>query len=49
MAITWKKPNGTIIETNDRDETIAHCESLSWERVTVTYETQAEPDNNPDT
>ena len=26
----WTKPNGTKIETNDSDETIAYCKSLGW-------------------
>lgn len=28
----WIKPNGTEIETNDSEETIAYCESLGWKR-----------------
>jgi hypothetical protein len=26
----WIKPNGTEIETNDREETIEYCKSLGW-------------------
>jgi len=29
----WIKDNGDEIETNDLPATIAHCESLGWERV----------------
>lgn len=29
----WKKPNGSEIETNDMDATIAYCESLDWTRL----------------
>ncbi len=32
---TWTKPNGNIIETNDRRETIAYCKSLGWLREVV--------------
>lgn len=28
----WIKPNGTEIETNDRDETIEYALSLGWKR-----------------
>lgn len=28
----WIKPNGNKIETNDKKETIAYCESLGWKR-----------------
>ncbi len=30
--ITWTKPNGLEIETNDMPATIAKCESLGWKR-----------------
>ncbi len=29
----WTKPNGSEIETNDRPETIEHCESLGWKLI----------------
>jgi hypothetical protein len=29
----WIKPNGQEIETNDRPETIEHCESIGWKEV----------------
>jgi len=28
--IYWLKPGGIVIRTNDRLETIEHCESLGW-------------------
>ena len=28
----WIKDNGQEIETNDRPETIAHCESIGWKK-----------------
>lgn len=36
--ITWKKPAGTLVSTNDAPETVAYCESLGWKRVKVTVE-----------
>jgi hypothetical protein len=33
MSIKWKRPSGTILETNDRDVTIAYCEKLGFERM----------------
>lgn len=30
--ITWIKPSGGEIETNDRPATIAYAESLNWKR-----------------
>jgi hypothetical protein len=33
LMITWKRPTGSIIETNERDETIKHAVSLGWEPV----------------
>ena len=29
----WKKPNGSILETNDRPETIAYCEEIGLKPV----------------
>jgi hypothetical protein len=29
----WIKPNGQEIETNDRPETIEHCESIGWKEA----------------
>lgn len=29
----WLRPSGTKIETNDRKETIAHCENIGWVRL----------------
>ena len=29
----WLKDNGDAIETNDLPATVAHCESLGWEKV----------------
>ena len=31
--IKWKRPSGTIIETNDDPATIAKCESMGWTQV----------------
>ena len=31
--IKWIKPNGNEIETNGLPKTVAHCESLGWERA----------------
>ena len=31
--MNWMRPSGNPLETNERPETIAHCESLGWERV----------------
>lgn len=31
----WTKPNGNVIETNDKPATIAYCEKLGWKRATV--------------
>lgn len=31
--IKWLKPSGLNIETNDKKETVAYCESLKWERA----------------
>jgi len=28
----WTKPSGLEIETNDEPATIAHCESIGWQR-----------------
>ena len=30
--ITWTKPSGLEITTNDEPATVAYCESLGWER-----------------
>jgi len=30
--ITWMRPSGTPITTNDKKETIAFAESLGWKR-----------------
>lgn len=30
--ITWKKPSGMEIRTNDTREIIAYCESIGWKR-----------------
>lgn len=30
--ITWTKPSGLKITTNDKKETIEYCESLGWKR-----------------
>jgi len=30
--IKWVKPSKLEIETNDRKETVAYCESLGWKR-----------------
>lgn len=29
----WMRPSGNPIETNDRKETIEHCEKLGWEMM----------------
>ncbi len=29
----WKRSSGSIIETNNRKETVDHCESIGWEPV----------------
>lgn len=29
--IKWIRPSGTVIETNERKETIDYCVSLGWE------------------
>lgn len=31
--IKWIKDNGQEIETNDRKETVDHCESIGWKRA----------------
>lgn len=31
--IKWIKPSGVEIETNDREETVKHCEKLGWTRA----------------
>ena len=31
--ITWDRPSGTQLETNDLPETIAYCESLGWKKA----------------
>ena len=30
--ITWKKPSGDEIKTNDMEVTIAYCKSIGWTR-----------------
>ena len=30
--IKWIKDNGQEIETNDRPETVTHCESIGWKK-----------------
>ena len=30
--ITWTRPDGSNLETNDMSETIKYCESLGWNR-----------------
>ena len=30
--IKWKRPSGTFIETNEKQETIEYAESLGWKR-----------------
>lgn len=32
MNITWTKPSGLTIETNDMEATVAYCEKLGWKR-----------------
>ena len=34
----WIKTNGIVMATNDRPETIEHCESLGWELTDITQE-----------
>ena len=29
--ITWTRPSGAEIETNDLEATVLYCESLGWE------------------
>jgi hypothetical protein len=29
----WKKSNGTVIETNDRPETLSYCKELGWQEI----------------
>jgi hypothetical protein len=31
--IKWKRPSGSIIETNETDETIEHAVKSGWEQV----------------
>jgi hypothetical protein len=31
--IKWKRPSGSIIETNETDETIEHAVKSKWKRV----------------
>lgn len=33
MTIKWKRPSGTILETNERDVTVAYCEKLGFTRI----------------
>lgn len=37
--IDWIKPSGLEIQTNDRPETIAYCESLGWKQKGVEIKT----------
>jgi len=32
MRITWKRPSGSTIETNDDPETVKEAEALGWTR-----------------
>lgn len=34
--ITWIRPSGSEIETNDRQETIDGCERMGWKRKAAT-------------
>lgn len=34
----WKRPTGSLIETNNEKSTIEHCESMGWKRVEETQE-----------
>ena len=31
--IKWKRPSGTMIETNEEKATIEHCEAQKWKRM----------------
>lgn len=31
--IMWRKPDGTELQTNDAEGTVAHCEKMEWKRV----------------
>jgi hypothetical protein len=33
LMIKWKRPTGSIIETNETDETIKHAIASGWKRV----------------
>ena len=33
VMIKWKRPSGSIIETNETDETIKHAIASGWKRV----------------
>jgi hypothetical protein len=33
QMIKWKRPSGSIIETNETDETIKHAVKSGWELV----------------
>lgn len=41
--ITWKRPSGSLLTTNDLPETVAYCVSNDFERVD-TVEEQEELD-----
>ena len=32
-TIKWKRPTGSLIETNDREDTIINAMKAGWERV----------------
>ncbi len=32
MTISWEKPDGTLIETNDMKATILYCEGRGWKQ-----------------
>jgi hypothetical protein len=36
MTISWVKPDGTKVETNDMKATILYCESRDWKQVGAT-------------
>lgn len=37
--LTWTKPNGTEIKTNDKAETIKAAEKLGWVKTVLTEKT----------
>lgn len=42
MTISWKKPNGNLIRTNDDKAHKEYCEGLGWKQVA-----EVKPEENP--